>query len=434
MSAVDSSTGPPPTCDAAFPGASGVALSRREAALRWLLLQFLRLMMFAYAVLMRLAQWFGPKKPALPAEPLEVLMTGTFHSDNWLLAHLRPLAASRRCRRVRMVASAPVPAMDKVEPIYPPVWLTRLIGRVPARLVTFAWVAINTRPQVIGGFHLLFNGLLAALLARFLGARALYICGGGPWEVLGGGVWSENRVCQKLKRPDAGLERQFLEAVRGFDFVITMGSGAITFFRQRGIDVSFRLISGGLDTVRFRPGEEPPTIDLIVVARLAPIKRLDLFLEAVKLIREQQRAVSSVIVGDGESRAALEQLAGDLGIAGDVRFAGLQKDTASWLRKAKVFVLTSDAEGLSLALMEAMMCGLPGVVSEVGDLPDLVQNGVNGYLVRERTAEAFADRLMDLLREPERRERFAREARHSAQRYSVAAASQEWDQVFLPPA
>ena len=63
-----------------------------------------------------------------------------------------------------------------------------MVGGTPARLLTFAWLALRERPHVLGGFHLLLNGLVTQLLARLCGARSLYFCGGGPTEVLDGGV------------------------------------------------------------------------------------------------------------------------------------------------------------------------------------------------------------------------------------------------------
>ena len=103
----------------------------------------------------------------------------------------------------------------------------------------------------------------------------------------------------------------------------------------------------------------------------------------------------------------------------------------SWLRKGRVFALTSDSEGLSLALMEAMLCGLPAVVSDVGDLPELVEHGVNGYLVAERTPEAFAGPLAELLSDAARLARFSQAARAAALRYDVRETARRWDDLFL---
>ena len=94
-----------------------------------------------------------------------MLLTGTFYSENWLLAHVRPLAFSKRCSRLLLVTTYPVPDLPGVQAIYPARWLQRVVGRVPSRMLTFAWVAIWRRPDIVGGFHLLLNGMLSALLS-----------------------------------------------------------------------------------------------------------------------------------------------------------------------------------------------------------------------------------------------------------------------------
>lgn len=126
-------------------------------------------------------------------------------------------------------------------------------------------------------------------------------------------------------------------------------------------------------------------------------------------------------------RGELEQLARDLGIAHRVHFAGFQRDVGKWLRRSKLFVLTSRSEGLSLALMEAMMCGLPAVVSHVGDLGDLVKGGVNGYLVGDGSIETFASYIADLLTGATKYAEFSRAARREALRYETRAAAHLWD-------
>jgi glycosyltransferase involved in cell wall biosynthesis len=80
--------------------------------------------------------------------------------------------------------------------------------------------------------------------------------------------------------------------------------------------------------------------------------------------------------------------------------------------------------------MEASMAGLPCVVSDVGDLADLVVDGRNGWRVPRRDPEAFAGRLLDLLADPERLVAFSRAARLAAEPYSVESMSRRWDRVF----
>jgi glycosyltransferase involved in cell wall biosynthesis len=387
----------------------------------------LRALTAVAASAVRIAERWGPVMRNPDRGPVEVLLTGTFHSDNWVAAHLRPLAAARLCERVRMVSARPVPLLDKVETVAPPRWLCRLLGTVPARLVTFLWVGLRTRPQVVGGFHLLMNGFAALLLARLTGARAVYICVGGPGEVVGGGIRSESRLFGRLEAPDGVLERRLLAAVRSFDLVITMGTSAARFFRDHGVTAPLHVLPGAVDGARFCASPAPPETDLVFVGRLVPLKRVDIFLRAVAHARAARPDLTATIVGDGPLREELERLSRDLGLAGHVLFVGRQTAVEDWLRRARVFVLTSDSEGLSLSLVEALRCGLPAVVARVGDLEDVVADGVNGYLVAERSPEAFARRILDLVGDPARRARFAEAALRSAARFDAESQGRLWD-------
>jgi glycosyltransferase involved in cell wall biosynthesis len=386
--------------------------------------------MAGYALAMRAAGLFGLSRRQVSDSGYEMLLTGTFRSDNWVNAHLQPLAASRQCARVCVVSTYPIPSTEKVEVICPPTWLRYLLGDVPARLLTFMWTALRRRPHVVGGFHLLFNGLAAALLARVVGSRSLYFSVGGPMEVLNGGTWSENRLFSRLQAPDAVIERRLIDSVAAFDLVIAMGQRTVDFFHQRGVRTTFCVIPGGIDGSRFQPAVAPPTTDLIFVGRLAPIKRVNLFLETVKHVKASLPHVTATIMGEGPLRQPLEQLVHSLQLDRNVIFTGPRPDVDLWLKRAKIFVLTSVSEGLSLSLMEAMLSGLPAVVPLVGELPELVHDGVNGYLVAPATPTEFAARLIELLTDPARLAEFGRAARESAKRYESKLVAGLWDEIL----
>ncbi len=398
---------------------------------RWLIHRALRWLMTLHRAALAVATLTRRGRQARSGGAAwEILLTGTFYSSNWLAAHIHPLAASERCSRVYVVSTHPVPTYPKVVPIYPPRWLQRLVGSVPARMCVFACTAVRKRPHIVGGFHLLLNGLIAGVLARLVGARSLYFCVGGPMEVLDGGIWAENRLFGKLEEPDPVVEQRLIRAVSTFDMVVTMGTRAVRFFQQRGADVQYHVVPGGIDTQQFAPANTTPSTDLILVGRLVRIKRIDLFLHTVEHVARRFPHVTATVVGDGELRESLETLARTQGIDGRVSLVGHQDTVQEWLRRAKIFVLTSDSEGLALSLMEAMMCGLPAVVSNVGDLPDLVDDGVNGYLVDERSPEAFAERITALLGDPVRLHAFSRAARKTAARYGVRQTARQWDVIL----
>ncbi len=390
----------------------------------------LRLGMLIYGITLALGGLLGGLRKRPAGGRYEVLATGTFYTDNWLVTHLAPLASSQRCTRVRMVAAAAVPDIPGVEPVYPPPWLKGLVGAVAARLLVFAWLAVRDRPHVLAGFHLLLNGLAAILLARTLGVYSVYFCGGGPREVEGGGYLTENRLFNKLPGPDRFIEKRLLRAVGAADATILMGSRAVEYFERHAPSSTYYVLPGGFDGNRFRPADTRPRYDLITVGRLSPVKRVDVFLHAIRFATEHKPDISALIVGEGPSMGELRDLAERLELGSQVSFVGWQTQVEDWLRDARVFVLTSESEGVSQAMIQAMLCGLPAVVSDVGDLGDVVVQGVNGYLVGDPTLEAFADRFVDVLTSDVSRERMAASARETASRYDRREVANRWNTIL----
>lgn len=372
-----------------------------------------------------------PRRKPAPVRPQRVLVTGQFLSDRWLQAHVKPIALSAACERVFVVSHQPMAAMTNVEYVCPPGWLTRFVGQALGRYLWFVRQAIRLRPDVVAGFHLLCNGLLALLTARLIGARAMYFCVGGWSEVQGGGAHGENRLFGMMGTDDAIVERALVRAVRRFDTVITMGTLARDYLRSKGVQTSIEVLPGGIDPDEFGELNAAREFDLIGVFRLAPVKRVDVFLEAVKQLTRALPHVRAAIVGDGRLREELVGLRDRLGLQANVDFVGHQSDVPAWLNRARVFLLTSDSEGVALSVMEALTAGCPAVVSDVGDLKDAVVDGRNGFLVTRGDVGAFAERLARLLTDSSALARFSTEARQSARTFSVRTAVARWDRMLV---
>ena len=407
------------------------SISIRRRLRIWLRHFIVRQIALLSVISLVIARTIGRRSKSTNDGECEILLTGRFDSDNWIIAFLEPFSASKHCSRLWMVSTNPVPAIPKVAVIYPPQWLMKTSGLVPARLLTFAWVAIRKRPYIVGGFHIMVNGIVAVIVGRLVGARSMYFCVGGPAEVCNGGVHLANSYFEKKETDNTVVESRLLKVVAASDMIITMGSRALKFFRDKGIDTDIHVVSGGIDPKRFQPTTKGiTTIDLIMTGRIVPVKRIDIFLQALKIVMDKLPEVRAVVVGEGVLLNNLQQLAVDLGIDNNVNLLGYQDDLISWLQKSKIFVLTSDSEGLSLSMMEAMMCGLPAVVSNVGDLGDLVEDGINGYLVPRRSPELFAERIIELLTDAEKLKAFSLAAHSSALRYTTEAATAKWDHII----
>jgi L-malate glycosyltransferase len=363
---------------------------------------------------------------------LRVLLTGLFLSNAWLDAHARPLASSARVESILIVTDKAMLEIPKVTYVCPPRWLQRLTGRIPARGLWCVLTALHSRPHVVGGFHLLLNGIVALLSARLVHARALYFCVGGWTETWGGGARSENRLFGRQGSDNLALQRELFRLVAQFDLILPMGTRAGSYLRRQGALCPIEVMSGGVSRGRVvgHDGFEGREFDVIFVGRLVRVKRVDVLLEASALVARRRPSLRVAIVGDGPLRKELEDQAGDLGLGRNVVFLGHRNDVAEWLRRARIFVLTSDSEGLALSAIEASMAGLPCVVSDVGDLADLVVDGRNGWRVPRRNPEALAHRILDLLGDPERLAAFSRAAEEAARPYSVESMSRRWDRVL----
>lgn len=143
------------------------------------------------------------------------------------------------------------------------------------------------------------------------------------------------------------------------------------------------------------------------VARLSPEKNLPMLLRAFSRTMGGSADVALVLIGDGQERAALGQLATALGIAHQVHFAGWRQDVSRLLPALDVFALSSLAEGLPLALLEAMSAGVAVVSTSVGDIPEVITDSVTGRLVPSDNEESFANALAELRQQPDARTQLA---------------------------
>jgi L-malate glycosyltransferase len=151
---------------------------------------------------------------------------------------------------------------------------------------------------------------------------------------------------------------------------------------------------------------------LLHVSNFRPVKRLDSVVEVFRRVREQRRA-KIVLVGDGPERGRVETLAREAGIAEHVEILGELDDVRGLLSVADAFLLPSAQESFGLAALEAMACGVPVVASRVGGLPEVITDGLTGYLRDPDEHAGMAAAVLDLLDDPSLRQRIAHLARAS---------------------
>jgi len=357
-----------------------------------------------------------PSRARLPSGRAVVI--GTFHNPGWYRSHLTPLARSG-LRDVIVISHGPLPAIEGVRCEPPPAWLTALAGRTVSKFLWALRAGHRYDADVFIGYHIIPNGTIALAAARLLRRRACYQMTGGPIELLGGGyLATENQVLGRLRRPSPRLERLALAAAGEFDLVVVRGRSAERFFAERTTAPNVAIIPGSVDLARFPAAAAGRTCDLVFVGRLAPTKQPLQFIEIVAAVRRRVPAVRACIVGDGPMMDDVRRRIAELQLEQTVEVRGQVDDASSLLREARVFVLTSRSEGLSIAMVEAMIAGAVPVVANVGDLGDVVSDGENGFLIEPNNIEQYADRAAAMLTDEARRQALSEAAARCARAYN----------------
>jgi len=193
------------------------------------------------------------------------------------------------------------------------------------------------------------------------------------------------------------------------------------------------VIVNGLELERFR-GTSDRTVrrTIATVAHLRPGKGHDVLLRAAVLVVQCVPEAHFLIVGDGTRRLELERLAHDLGLAGHVTFAGHQEDVAAVLRHCDIFAFPSYMEASPNAVLEAMASRLPVVASNVGGIPEVIQDGVSGLLTPAGDSDALAAALLRVLQDAELADRLATAARQVVEaRFSFDRMTLEFEGLYL---
>lgn len=192
------------------------------------------------------------------------------------------------------------------------------------------------------------------------------------------------------------------------------------------------MISNGIDADRCQEKSSYKTlagIKFIHVGRLSPPKNHMMLIEAFKIVHIALPDAELILIGKGELEDQIRMRVNELGLSECVRFEGEKNDVFSYLNRADVFVFPSQWEGFGLALAEAMATGLPCVATDVGGIPDMIDDGVNGILV-DVNVESIAKGMLRMSDEV-LRERLGREARKKTLRqFSAEAMAKKYLELY----
>lgn len=191
-----------------------------------------------------------------------------------------------------------------------------------------------------------------------------------------------------------------------------------------GVDVDkFRPFPEWRQTTREKLGLPSDAFVLGSVCRVVPVKNVGMMVDAVHLLKEDIPNLHLLVLGKfensdhpGSYTHQIKEKVSGLGLADRVHFLPPQLDVRPILNAMDVYLNTSLSEGLSIAIIEAMASGLPVIATDVGGNPEVVENGVNGFLVPSRNPQALAERIKYLYQYPEMLNMLAKNSRERAEK------------------
>lgn len=333
---------------------------------------------------------------------------------------LRPLINSERITQIYVVHDLNVPEMPKLERYNTPKWLRspshkltlRGVLRTVWHFLLLYYIAIIRKPDAIVGFYIFPHAHYAFICGKILRKPAIAYIDDWP------GIWH--------------FKRSFILILKHCDVIATTGTKTKGFLLKQGINKNkLFILPDSIDIERFKPLLLPKKYDIIFMGRIAPAKKVDTLLRVIAKVKKSKSNLTVGIVGDGPLMDSMKTLAAQLGVTHNVEFLGFRKDSEHYYNSAKIFVLTSYYEGLPMAMLEAMACGIPCVVPNVGDITDAAIDGVNAIVIdNPYDVNGFANAIIKLLNDDEFYKKLSENTNVVRKRYCYESATKAWNEIL----
>ncbi len=342
-------------------------------------------------------------------------------------AEIYALTIASRLDKTRFVAL--MCAMDQGGAIEPEVKKCGLPYFIMKRRPGIDW-------RLFGRLHRLFRRQKIDVLQTHHFNQLFYSAPGA--KLLGIRIFHTEHDVELAKKPRLRLALKILSLF--CDKMIAIGDETAQMYRDLGIpDEKIEIVRAGVELSSFDESQAAARHELnleathrvaIIVARLFPEKNHRLLLDAFAQAAKDQPDFRLLIAGEGTQAEAIRAQIAALKLTSQVQMLGVRRDVPRLLAASDVFVLSSDREGLPIAVLEAMAAARPVVATAVGNVPDVVCDGETGRLVPPGDEKALAEALKDLLGDKARAENLGIAAREAVRVYDVSYMIERYEKLF----
>jgi len=340
--------------------------------------------------------------------------------DDKVRANLLPIQELDFVEEIFLVRRLPLEA-KKTKSFSPPSCLKwSLLLAELYRFFALIYLCVREKPDVLYPIYFVPHGIYAAIAGSIFGIPVVQ-------ELIG------------TDRPKVAKSKLFQALIKKAARIGVRGSSSIEQLVSLGIPRKKLFVPtavNALDFSLFKPPAAPTLFDLIYCGRMDQNKQINILINAVALVHQRLPGIRVALVGNGPERTNLENQVKQLNLENVILFTGNQpsQKVPDYLNQSRVFMMASAFEGLPVAMIEAMSCGLPVVVPDIGDIRDVAVEGFNAWLIQGNDAKKYADAFEALLTNPALYKTLAEGALHTRDNfvddYSLEKAKSIWQEIF----
>jgi glycosyltransferase involved in cell wall biosynthesis len=337
--------------------------------------------------------------------------------DHKLISKIAPIIELKKVENIYLVRNKPLD-FEKIHSLTPPRFVNFPLLRELFKLFQGIHLCRSRKIDAILGFYLRPHGLLAYWLGRLFQKPVIQVFIGNDVDF----VLKHKNIFKKV------LHSAHHIGVRGEQSKIRLNdivNNDKKFFIPQNT-YKLNLSSKAANTEK--------DIDVLCIADFSKVKRIDIFLKTMVQVKKKHHSLFAVMLGSGKRQAVYEKMLTRLKLRDNVNFLGKVEDVYSYLHRSRVFLLTSEAEGLPMSMIEAMSAGVPCVVPNVGDICDIAKDGKNAFVVEPLHIEDFASRIFQLLFDQDLAKRLSSEAKKTLQNkekiFSLEYNTKIWDKIL----
>lgn len=354
-------------------------------------------------------------------------------SDRSLWYHISPITKLQKIEDITVIRDTPGPRINKVKYPNPSRYgLTSPYLTIPIKLLQLILSSLLEKPSLIHSYLLFPHGYLAFIAGKLTGKKVGVSLLAGPVElyVLGGSPIGRYAYCRPLPKFNI-YNKILLSFLKRFDIITVTGNFSKDFLIGKGIDPEKIFLLPHVVDDRFQPLDFQKEFDVVYIGRLAPVKHVETLILATKEIYKILPSIRVAIVGDGEDRDKLQKLTHSLGLINQIEFVGFQTNTWEWYNRGRVSALSSEREGFPYTVIESIKCGVPPIISNCGDVNDIVKDKWNGIIIPDyNDHHAYADAIIDILSDQDKLKQYSENCLKTLHSKDLISVESAWDKIF----